>query len=146
MWKIKFLLVLATFVIVGCKTDTKDNQEDDMPKEFKEEHNAKLSLDYVGVYEGQLPCADCEFIRTKISLNEDKTYYSKSIYVGKSDAVIEEYGSYKWQENKNVLELTSKDQSHKIQYKVGENWLLMLNQQGEEFDSSFKEMYYLKKV
>lgn len=145
MRKISFLLVIAIF-ITSCKSETKENKDSEMSKEFKKEHSAKLALDFIGVYEGELPCADCEFIRIKISINEDGTYYSKFIYEGKNNEVFDEFGTYKWEENNNIIQLTSEDKSKVNKYKVGEGWILQLNQNGEEIESSLSEKYYLRKA
>lgn len=136
-----FLLILA----IGCKNDAKQNKDSEMHEDFKNEHNAKVALDYTGVYEGELPCADCEYILFKISLNEDETYYSKYVYMGKSQEVFEEYGTYEWLEDNNSIQLISTDKKSKSQYKVGEGYLQKLSENGEEIESAFKEKYYLSK-
>lgn len=137
----KLTVLLLVLMSLACKNDAKQGQE--VNQEFKDEHNAKTSLDYVGVYEGELPCADCEQILYKISINEDMTFYSKYIYQGKSKEVFVEKGNYYWSENGNVITLKSKKQT--TQFKVRENNLLMLSQGGKEIESAFQEKYVLHK-
>lgn len=45
--------------------------------------SAETSLDWNGDYEGVLPCADCEGIKTELELNSDKTYELTEEYLGK---------------------------------------------------------------
>lgn len=44
-------------------------------------HTAEISLDWSGVYEGTLPCADCVGINTKLELFQDKTYRLAELYL-----------------------------------------------------------------
>ncbi len=37
-------------------------------------HTSQNSLDWAGVYEGVLPCADCPGIQTRLTLSRDETY------------------------------------------------------------------------
>ena len=44
-------------------------------------HTAQNSLDWAGVYEGLLPCADCEGIQTKLPLDNDGNYTLEQYYL-----------------------------------------------------------------
>ncbi len=46
-------------------------------------HNVENSLEWEGEYEGILPCADCEGIKTELELHADKTYELTEEYLGK---------------------------------------------------------------
>jgi uncharacterized lipoprotein NlpE involved in copper resistance len=41
---------------------------------------------------GTLPCADCEGIRTTITLREDETFDRERLYLGKSDTAKSDSG------------------------------------------------------
>lgn len=148
MWK-KLTILSIVICLVACKKDQKEKEENstnkEQTKEFKDEHNARTALDYTGVYSGELPCADCSSIHFKIALNQDNTFHAKYIYAGKSKDVFEDVGQYKWTEDGNVIHLKTKDGTSEYKFKVGENWILMLSQDGKEIESAFKEKYYLKK-
>lgn len=147
MWK--RLVILSLFIgFISCKNDPKESEnasDKEQTEEFKNEHNARTSLDYTGTYSGDLPCADCSSIRFKIDIKEDHTFHAKYIYEGKSDEIFEDIGYYKWLDDENTISLKAKNTESKYQFKVGENYLLMLSQDGEEIESAFKEKYYLKK-
>lgn len=59
-------------------------------QELKQAHTSNL----FGTYEGTLPAADCEGIKTILVINEDKTYTLKSEYIGREDATFETSGIY----------------------------------------------------
>lgn len=61
---------------------------------FADKNNSKDSLEWVGTYEGTLPCADCRGMETKLILNQDKTYVLNTVCFGKSDDVIDPKGSF----------------------------------------------------
>ena len=44
------------------------------PAQAVDMHNSRNSLDWVGIYEGVLPCADCPGIKTRLTLNYDGSY------------------------------------------------------------------------
>ncbi len=91
MKKSIFALSALTLILVGC-----DNQQDakvevekvvDVAAAPAEQsaaqpstasvdaaHNAQNSLDWAGIYQGTLPCADCGGIETELTLNADGTY------------------------------------------------------------------------
>src|SRR5690606_19199026 len=60
-----------------------ENATDHSAAKTVDEHNAQNSLDWMGTYEGILPCADCEGIKTTIILKEDGTYSSKETYLNR---------------------------------------------------------------
>ena len=60
--------------------------------------NSQTSLDWIGIYKGILPCADCEGIVTMIQLNKDLTYTKLTQYQGKSLERFTQSGSFQWNE------------------------------------------------
>ncbi|MEX2593665.1 MAG: copper resistance protein NlpE N-terminal domain-containing protein [Anditalea sp.] len=49
--------------------------------------NSRNTQDWGGTYEGVVPCADCEAIKTVLTLNENRTFILKTTYQGKDDQV-----------------------------------------------------------
>lgn len=109
---------------------------------FKDEHTAENSLDYLGVYKGILPCADCEGIETTITLNKDNTFHIKTTYLGNKGGTFEENGTFKIKGNILTLE-GIKDSSN--QYFVGENHLKYLDMDGNIITGSLADHYILRK-
>src|SRR5690554_3245370 len=84
--------ILMGFTIVSCnkKADATDTTmlTDSLAMEndilVDSEHSAQNSLDWSGTYEGVLPCADCEGIKTTIVLNQDGTFTHTAEYINKN--------------------------------------------------------------
>ncbi|MCA4777549.1 copper resistance protein NlpE N-terminal domain-containing protein [Empedobacter falsenii] len=106
-------------------------------------HNSKTSIDWVGTYEGVLPCADCPGIKTTVTLNKDETIKIVSDYM-KGNTTFEEQGQFEWTADNNAIFLDTKDKNRYF-YKVGENKLIVLSQEGEELDGPLANNYILTK-
>ena len=86
MFKMKKILSVLSLslLLAACHSSlegdaTKLNQhEEGVAPDY---HHAQNSLDWAGVYEGLLPCADCEGIQTKLTLNDDGAYTLEEHYV-----------------------------------------------------------------
>ena len=71
-------------------------------------HNAENSLDWAGVYQGELPCADCAKNVVTLRLNDDKTYVlTTDSQGGKQPLKTEEKGRFEW-ENGSIVKLDEK--------------------------------------
>ena len=107
--------------------------------------NSQNSLDWEGTYKGIIPCADCEGIKTEITIKYDLTYVIKTIYLGKADGkTFEKTGRFVWDKtgsNITLEELNGKPS----QYKVGENQLIQLDLEGKIITGALAEKYVLKK-
>lgn len=106
--------------------------------------NSRTSLDWPGVYQGSLPCADCEAIKTRISLHQDGTFTRSMNYQGKPDGQIADQGTFSW--NEHGTQITLVDQQGQSQsYLVGENQLFHLDQQGQRITGELADRYILQK-
>ena len=71
-------------------------------------HNAENSLDWTGVYQGELPCADCAKNVVTLRLNDDKSYVlTTDSQGGKQPLKTEEKGRFEW-ENGSIVKLDEK--------------------------------------
>jgi len=139
--KIYTLLFLLVF-IVSCQKQTENTAKtnDSNP----DSHNAKNSLDYIGIYKGILPCADCEGLNTEIAINENATFSVKTKYEGKGDKIFELKGNFTWNKTGNVIILSDvKNAPNK--YLVGENTLTQLDMSGKKITGSLADEYILSK-
>ena len=100
------------------------------------------SLDWAGTYEATLPCADCDGLKTVLTLNADKTFTLNQEYLGKGTK-SEDKGSFEWNTEGNQIILNGKGEQYR--YKVGENQLIQLDQQGQEITGATKDLYVFKK-
>jgi uncharacterized lipoprotein NlpE involved in copper resistance len=143
--------LIYVWLILFAFTACKNNQEKDTVEELVETeqvpdmHTSKIALDWQGVYKGILPCADCEGIEIEVSLSDDKTYVVKRLYLGKEDNYFEETGVFEWTEDGGSIVLDEKVKGSPTLFKVGENYLLHLNQKGEIIEGELAEKYVLRK-
>ncbi|WP_373523060.1 copper resistance protein NlpE [Aquiflexum sp.] len=141
------LLLAGIFVLFSCQKSTNQNDliiDDEMFEEVIDHHTSELSLDYLGIYSGILPCADCEGIEVTLELGSGDSYTRKSTYLGKDDnKVIESSGTFSWNEAGNTITLNDEDFPN--QYFVGENVLFHLDIDGNRITGDLAENYKLNK-
>ncbi|HEY0924325.1 copper resistance protein NlpE [Rheinheimera pacifica] len=144
----KGLAVMAAILLVaGCDKAAKqtDNSEpsQNVTQLADATHNARTSLDWAGTYQGMLPCADCEAINTKVTLNTDGSYQLERVYVGKSAQVFTEQGVFNWSDIGSTVLLEAEQP---VQFFVAENQLFMLDKQGKRIEGDLAARYRLQKL
>ena len=153
MRKHYFISAILFFILVSCQkqnnketTLTNDSiiKSDGDTIDTIDKHTSQNSLDYLGVYKGVLPCADCEGIQTTITLNENLTYSIKTQYLGKGAKVFEQNGMYKWNDKVNILVLGDSENVPRY-YFVGENMLTQLDMSGKKITGDLADNYQLNK-
>ncbi|WP_297404133.1 copper resistance protein NlpE [uncultured Akkermansia sp.] len=98
-----------------------------------------------GTYEGILPAADCEGIKTTLTLNNNKTYVLRSEYIGGKNAIFKSKGSYAFI-NGSLIELTQSSSNEKSYYKILDGSKVMLSdKEGTINQGILAEHYILKK-
>lgn len=104
-----------------------------------------VSLDWNGDYEGILPCADCEGIKTELELKSDKTYELSEEYLGKTGGKkLEVKGTFTFDStNPSIIILDQSADARK--FFVGENKLYARDQTGAEFTGELAEKHVLMK-
>jgi len=107
-------------------------------------HNSQNALDWDGEYEGTIPCADCEGIKTSLIIHMDKTFTKKMEYLGKGSNAFNEEGTFTWDDSGSIITLKLKDGVEK--YKVGEGRIWMLDQEGNVITGNLADHYILKKL
>ncbi|MEA1786251.1 copper resistance protein NlpE N-terminal domain-containing protein [Arenibacter sp. GZD96] len=106
--------------------------------------NSQNALDWDGIYKGTLPCADCEGIATVLILNKNGSYTHKTKYMGKGDDAVENTGKFSWNTAGSEIQLLGYE-SVNTQFKVGENQLFMLDQDGQSIVGDLADQYVLRK-
>lgn len=125
-------------------------------KRTGDSHNSLNALDWVGVYRGVLPCADCEGIATMIHLKKDLTYVKSTQYQGKSSELFTQHGSFQWNKDGSILTLmpwekeemndeTRQKEAKKEMYQLGENQLIKLDNEGKRIQGPLAQNHVLKK-
>lgn len=140
-------LVLTGFSIIliciSCNKKVKILSDNSSDNEYYLSDNSQNALDWNGIYQVIMPCADCEGIKTEVRLNLDNTFVLKTRYLGKEDTVFIENGTFKW-DKKGAKIILNEDKSH--QYLVGENVLFKLDLNGEPITGNLSYYYELPKI
>ncbi|MGJ8591262.1 MAG: copper resistance protein NlpE N-terminal domain-containing protein [Aquaticitalea sp.] len=137
-----YIIFLAMSLFLNCKDEQK-NEEDIMTPDMETMgDNSMTSLDWDGTYEGFLPCADCEGIKTTMTISTDNTYMSREIYQGKSDSIFEKKGTFKWDDKGQKITFSDKNRHS---YFVGENMLIHLDKDGDRISGDLANKYILTK-
>jgi heat shock protein HslJ/uncharacterized lipoprotein NlpE involved in copper resistance len=150
MKKIAITYSLILFLMISCDKKEKNvNSNEIVPDTTAvvmiDEHNAKNSLDYIGMYQGVVPCADCEGIETTLVLADESSYVLKTKYSGKKDIKInEQKGTYTWNEAGNTIILAGIENGP-AKYFVGENYVVQLDREGNKIEGDLAEKYILQK-
>jgi heat shock protein HslJ/uncharacterized lipoprotein NlpE involved in copper resistance len=148
-----FISAILFIILASCqKQNDKETslnndsivKSDSVSSDNVDKHTAQNALDYLGVYKGVLPCADCEGIQTTITLNENLTYSIKTQYLGKGAKVFEKNGMYKWNDKGNTLVLGDSENVPRY-YFVGENMLTQLDMSGKKITGDLADSYQLNK-
>lgn len=158
----KYILIpIITLLLFSCKAkkeltnetnksqneiaEQTDNQETTVNTIGDLSDNSKTSLDWVGSYSGVLPCADCEGIKTTMTLNSDLTFMLTSQYLGKSNEIFTVSGPFEWDSQGRYITLKHEIGDH-YNYLVGENILKQLGRNAEMITSELSEYYNLYKI
>ena len=81
--KMIFLWATCLVVITGCNAPQENH--DQIENDGTKIENKSENSNFYGTYEGTLPAADCEGIKTTLTLNKDKTYILRSEYIGEGE-------------------------------------------------------------
>jgi copper homeostasis protein (lipoprotein) len=149
MKRIAITYSLILFLMISCDKKEKIVNSNEVVPDTTEvvvidEHNAKNSLDYIGMYKGIVPCADCEGIETTLWINENN-YVLLTNYLGKKNkAETESRGAYVWNNEGNTIILEGIENAPN-RYFVGENYLKQLDMDGNKIEGDLSERYVLQK-
>ncbi len=134
------LVILAT----SCNSEKKkETQKIDETTTDSAGDTSMNALDWEGTYEGELPCGDCDGIKTVITIKRDHTYVLKETYLGKDAAPREIHGTVKWDEKGQKIILSDENRHP---YSVGENTLTQLDEDGNKIIGDMQSLYILNKV
>lgn len=141
--RFKQILISILFVAIYSASnsvfaETSDKASDD--------HQAHKSLDWPGIYNGFLPCADCMGLKMSLALNKNGSYVLITQYVGRSPRDFVEKGKYSWGDKENTIVLTPRKKSaDKHYFSIGENMLIKLDDNGNKITGKEADRYILRR-
>lgn len=135
-------LSILGFAISSCKNNNQTNTNN------TDSTVANTSMDVpsvAGVYEAELPCADCPGINTHLILQKDFTYIKEENYKGVADTIPHLfYDIGKWTIKDSIIILTGQT-SDTIRLKQSSNSALqMLPESGTSIPDSVATMFQFK--
>ncbi|MBV7486794.1 copper resistance protein NlpE [Bordetella sp. BOR01] len=107
-------------------------------------HNARNSLDWAGVYEGTLPCADCPGIQTRLMLAEHGAYELQTQYLDRQPHPNVVRGTFQWQPDGTTIRLDKAGDEQR--FFVAEGRLIQLYQDGSRPTGPLASHYELTQV
>lgn len=144
-----FLALILMLGLVSCgNTPSKKNETvstgTTSTERVVDQHNARNSLSYAGIYEGTIPCADCPGIDMVITLDYNGNYTKKMTYQGKEpDNTFISSGEFVWDDKGTFITLQEKDGE---KFMVIENGLLMLDTEGNVITGENADLYRLRQT
>lgn len=147
---IALFLFAPAFFMLACGEKPAPAAESDRDPEIRMEsappdmHDAANSLDYTGTYRGILPCADCEGVRSELTLVYDNTFTLKTTLLGKGDGKEQvRTGFYSFQKHGSIVTLIGVEAPNR--FFAGENVLWHLDQEGKRITGELADKYALRK-
>lgn len=137
--------VLCCLLIFSCDIPPNEKSNQTIETQTIDHSTSQNALDYAGVYNGKIPCADCEGIKIKLVINDNKTYQKYSVYLGKSTDTLSEKGEFSWNATGTSIYLTAEN-GGKQGYVVRENALVVLDQEGNIIRGELEDLYILTKT
>lgn len=123
-------LPVCLVVLLGACSGEKGNEATPVPATVTapDMHNSQNALDWAGVYQGILVCADCAGIKTRLTLANDGSYRLDSQALKQDAQALSVSGRFTWQPDGNTIVLDSAGAGQ--QFSVGEGRLILLNPDG----------------
>lgn len=138
------LFALLPVIFLSCTSKQGNSSKTETISVLPDSHTSQNSLDWQGTYSGVMPCASCEGIATSLEINEDLTYQLTMIYLGEDEPnKVERSGNFSWNEAGNIITLDNED--NPSQYFVGENYIAMLDMDGNRVPGELADHYILRK-
>ena len=109
-----------------------------------DQHSARNSLDWIGIYQGVLPCADCSGIHVSLTINANGTYQRVEDYQGENGGIFNTQGKFEWNPTGSIIALYQND-APMTYYHVQENALQQLDQSGKSMTGALSSLYVLNK-
>ncbi len=132
----KTITILSCLLIFlsACKETKKTS--------VKDEHSAEYALDYEGTYKGTLPCADCPGIATTLTLNKDKSFVYKTVYLDKEAQPKVYKGKYTIKGSIATIKI----ENQPINFFIGESMAIFMGKEQKPNTGELAKEYELKKM
>lgn len=100
-------------------------------------------VDWAGTYGGELPCADCPGILTRLRLDTAGNYRLHLVYHGRPDSVQGHMGRFTWDAAGRILTLDEQGEGQRYELDRGRLW--HLDRDGQRITGALADRYILLK-
>ncbi|MEG1758974.1 MAG: copper resistance protein NlpE [Alistipes sp.] len=142
MWS-KLLILAVVVMLTACGGNPQKPMATASDETSQGMHNAENSLDYVGVYKGTLPAADCPGIEITLVLEADQTCSMISHYIERD--TFAQKGTYTVENNLLTVHFEKQGDAPDF-YKIEENRLMMLDNEKQPITGELAAHYILNKT
>lgn len=131
------ILSLASLLFVACNSNRNNNEIQTTANDETSTsttlgiHNSRNSLNYEGVYVGELPTASGSGMRVRIELGNDT--FKKEMVYNETNETFRSEGNYTWNDEGSIITLEGEEAPN--MYRVGENLLILLDIDGNNIQS-----------
>ncbi|RKW14571.1 MAG: copper resistance protein NlpE [Cardiobacterium sp.] len=134
------ILLVTTCVQAASDADTPPTSDDSPATQIATDADTQpasddspetQALNHTGTYSGTLPCAVCDGIQTKLTLN-DGHYHLTRIRLGLDENSEETSGVYRTTTDKQYLQLDN--QTDRLTFYIGDGYLELRQPDGEKID------------
>lgn len=141
MKKLIYFLSFYSLLLCACNNSAnKSNHPDDSVK-IKPVVTDSVALKAAGIYEGFVPCADCEgIIITYLLLNPDMTYRLEETYSKKNDRAFRTNDSWKMDKGRIILYDSNE---LRLSFLVDGDKLWQLDSEGNRISGNLGDKYVL---
>ena len=140
--RLSLLTLAALLATSGCVQPTTPEPQPIAAASAPDHHNARNALDWAGTYQGTLPCASCNGIKTTLTLQDNGHYRLNEVYLGNPETVSDSNGTFSWNEAGDTVTLFSENR----RYVVAENQLIALNPDNSRPTGPLADAYILQKT
>jgi heat shock protein HslJ len=138
---INILLLACALWFSACKSSN-----DSTAKPLSDGQNKKGTAGWPGMYQGVLPCADCQGIQTTLSLFPDNKYQISRVYLGKSEEVFRSNGAFTSDTKLNIIRLERSATEGPSSYKLQEGSLFQLDMNEKVIAGDMASRYKLVRL
>lgn len=143
----KIMLIVGTALLMAACGDKKAQTTTPTADstQVSATDSAQSDTSYCGTYRGTLPAADCDGIKTVLTISSDSTYNLSSDYIGKKDGKFETSGVYHLKQG-GLIELVTPSSGELTYYKIKDSHsVIMTDSLGNEPEGETAKLYVLTK-
>lgn len=147
LFQLSFLALLS---LSACKSENHSDSTNNALAQNESaseavSHTAIKARDHIGLYQGMLPCADCEGIETSLYLMANNAYLLTKVYKGMADdKAYKEIGDFEWNADGTTVTLSNIENAPN-QFIVEDTRAIQLDMEGKKIEGELAELYVLVK-